>query len=362
MTSDEAKARVDQLVNVRDVEDMAQGLVPPEVLAYWLGGAGDEETLRDNETAFSRYRLRPRVCVPGDVDTSTTLLGQSVSMPVGIAPTASHGLACPEGEVGTARAARKCDVLYCVSSGATRSVEEIAGSAGNLLWYQCYPGSGQVGISAREAADRAEELGLSGLVLTVDAPASGHRDREFRAQRANPSFPQYGSAWRSAQPGADLGTVSHRTKYTWPEIERIARRATVPVIVKGILAAEDARLAVEAGASAVWVSNHGGRQLDRVPATLDVLAEVADSVDPGTEVYLDGGVRRGTDVAMALALGARAVFVGRPAVAGLAAAGAYGVRAVLEQFRRELINTMTLLGTPTPQQITRQHICRPPLT
>lgn len=337
---------LDHIVNIDDVEALALARLDPVVAAYLLGGAGDEETLRDNRAAYSRYRLRPRISEGGGVSLATTLLGRDVSMPVGIAPSAAHGYFCDDGEVATATAAATAGALYCASSASSRPVEEIAAAA-DTWWYQCYPLSGAAGLG------RAAELGYHALVLTVDVPVAGHRDREFRSERAHPEHPMYEGSWRYAKPGFDLTAHSHRTRVTWPDIRRIIAESDVPIVLKGVMTAEDAVKARDAGAAAVWISNHGARQLDRAIATLDALPEVVDAVGGDLEVYVDGGVRRGVDIAVALALGARAVFVGRAPVLGLAAGGVRGATVVLEQLRKELENTLYLLGVDSPAALDR---------
>jgi isopentenyl diphosphate isomerase/L-lactate dehydrogenase-like FMN-dependent dehydrogenase len=345
---------LDEIVSLNDVEALAEQRLSAPVLAYYRGGAGDEHTLRENLTAFDRYRLLPRISEGGLVSTATTLLGTEVSMPVGIAPSAAHAVACAEGEVATAGAGRRASAMYCASSSSSRPVEEIAAAAGSAWWYQCYPASGAAGLG------RAAELGYKALVLTADVPVAGHRDREFRGQRAHPGHPLYRGTWVYTHPGADLAANMTRTRVTWPDIRRIIAAADVPVIIKGILTADDAARAAEAGAAAVWVSNHGARQLDRAPATISVLADVVDAVGGAAEVYVDGGFRRGTDVAIALALGARAVFVGRPVVMGLAAGGEHGATVVLEQLRKELVNTMYMLGVNSPRELGRRCVADGP--
>ncbi|MFT4229667.1 MAG: alpha-hydroxy acid oxidase [Microbacterium sp.] len=340
---------LDRIINLDDVEALALTRLDPVVAAYLLGGAGDEETLRDNRAAYSRYRLRPRIGEGGGVCMTTTLLGREVSMPVGIAPSAAHGYFCDDGEAATATAAAAAGALYCASSASSRPVEEIARAA-DTWWYQCYPLSGAAGLG------RAAELGYHALVLTVDVPVAGHRDREFRSERAHPRHPMYDGAWGYARPGFDLSSHSHRTRVTWPDIRRLIAESDVPIVLKGVVTAEDAVMAGDAGAAAVWVSNHGGRQLDRAIATLDALPEVVDAVGGDLEVYVDGGVRRGVDVAVALALGARAVFVGRAPVLGLAAGGVRGATVVLEQLRKELENALSLLGVNDPAALDRSAV------
>lgn len=343
---------IDEIVSLRDIEALGAKRLSAPVLAYYLGGAGDEHALRANSAAFDHYRLLPRIGDGGLVSTATTLLGTEVSMPIGIAPTAAHGLACPEGEVATARAGSEAQAMYCAASASSRPADEISAAAGPAWWYQCYPATGSAGIG------RASELGYRALVLTVDVPVAGHRDREFRAQRADPGNALYQSYWRYARPGADLCASMARTRVTWPDIRRIIAASDVPVVLKGIMTADDAAMAVSAGAAAVWVSNHGARQLDRAPAPVDVLPGIVDAVGDAAEVYVDGGFRRGVDAAIALCLGARAVFVGRPVVMGLAAAGERGAAVVLGQLRKELVNAMYMLGVNSVAGLGRRSVSR----
>lgn len=342
---------IDRIVNIDDIEKLALARLDPAVAAYLLGGAGDEVSLQGNRVAFDHYRLLPRISEGKPVSLTTTLLGREVSMPIGIAPSAAHGLFTERGELATAEAARSANALYCVSSASTCSLEDIAATAGPW-WYQCYPASGATGLG------RASELGYDALVLTVDVPVAGHRDREFRSERANPAHAMYASTWQYAKPDFDLGAHSARTRVTWADIDRIIAGADVPVVLKGILATSDAIRAREAGAAAVWVSNHGARQLDRAIAPLDALPGIVDAVGDTVEVYVDGGLRRGTDAAIALALGARAVFVGRAPLFGLSAAGSHGAAVVLSQLRRELDNAVALLGAQSTSSLDRSFLTR----
>ena len=315
---------VDGLVNLRELEARAEAILDPVAFAYYVSGAGDEDTLRDNEAAFGRRRLRPRVLVDVDVvDTSTTILGVPVALPVGVAPTAQHGLATPEGEAATHRGAAAAGTLFCLSTLASRPLEDVAAASDGPRWFQLYTHADR-GIT-EDLVARAVGAGYTAIVVTADLPVIGRRDRERRAATRGPTACTATSPLRRRSPAPIRR--SSRSAMTWTDLADLAGRVGLPVIVKGVLTAEDAELAVEHGAAAVWVSNHGGRQLDRVPASIDVLAEVVAAVDGRAEVYLDGGVRRGTDVLTALALGARAVFVGRPVIYGLALGGAEGVTA-----------------------------------
>ena len=333
-------------VNVWDYERLAEERLDANAGAYFAGGAGDEVTLRDNLAAFERRRLRPRVLVDVRVvTTATTVLGTDVALPVLIAPLALQGLAHPDGELATARAAAAAGTIMCLSSAATSSPAEVAAAAPDApCWFQVYVWTPRTLTEA--AIDQAVEHGYSALVLTVDVPYLGRRERDIRVDFKVPEhLTVQGDLFGG---GFDAGV-------SWRDLEWLAGYG-LPVVVKGILTGEDARLACEHGAAAVVVSNHGGRQLDGVPASLDVLEEVVAAVDGRAEVLLDGGVRRGTDVLKALALGARSVLIGRAMVWGLAAAGEEGVRDVLRLLRDEIELGLALLGCRSPEEVTRAHV------
>ncbi len=345
---------LDRAVSLRDLEPLAEAVLDPAAFAYIASGAGDEHTLRDNEAAFARRSLRPRVLVDVTaVDPATSVLGTRVPMPVGVAPTAQHGLAHPGAEAETARGAGQVGALFCLSTLSSLALEEVAAAVDGPAWFQLYTHTDPAVTD--DVIERAVSAGFGALVLTVDLPVVGQRDREVRGGYVWPTEP--GRFGTFARYGDGAGAGLHRSQDTWAGLARIRERsAPLPLVVKGVLTGEDAALAVEHGAAAVWVSNHGGRQLDRTPASLDVLEEVVDAVDGRAEVYLDSGVRRGTDVLAALALGARCVFVGRPVLYGLALEGASGVARVLGMLQRELVTAMTLLGTPTVADVTRAHL------
>jgi 4-hydroxymandelate oxidase len=333
-------------VNVWDYERLAEQKLDDNALAYFAGGAGDEVTLRDNLAAFERRKLRPRVLVDvSSVTTATTVLGTDVSMPVLIAPLAFQRLAHPDGEAATARAAAAAGTIMCLSSAATRSPREVADAceAQGARWFQVYVFTDRALTEGLIA--EAVECGFGALVLTVDVPYLGRRERDLRIDFQLPEeLEPYGERLK----GFDA-TLS------WRDLEWLAGYG-LPVVVKGILTAEDARLACEHGAAAVVVSNHGGRQLDGVAASLDALAEVVEAVAGRAEVLLDGGVRRGTDVLKAIALGARAVLIGRAMLWGLAVDGQRGVAHVLELLRAEIELGLALLGCGSPAEVTRAHV------
>jgi isopentenyl diphosphate isomerase/L-lactate dehydrogenase-like FMN-dependent dehydrogenase len=346
---------VGPLVNLSDLEGMAQGALDAVAFAYYSGGAADEVTLRDNVAAWERHRLRPRVLVDvSRIDTATTLLGSPVTMPVGIAPTALHGLCSPEAEVATAAAAARAGTLFTMSTLSSRPMEDVAGTAGPR-WFQLYAHR-DLEVTA-DLVTRAAATGFTALVVTVDLPVVGRREREVRAGYQWGTASTYGNFSAYARRGdlaADAGLESFQL--TWEHLAWLREVSDLPLVLKGILTGEDAALACEHGAEAVWVSNHGARQLDRTPATIDVLEECVAAVAGRAEVYVDGGVRRGTDVLTALALGARAVFAGRPWLYALAVGGEDGVVAALELVRAELGTAMALLGTPDVGAVTRAHV------
>ncbi len=347
-------------INLHDYERLAEERLQAGPLGYYAGGAGDERTLRDNAAAWGRRRLRPRVLVDvGEVSTTTSVLGIPVSMPVLVAPTALHRMAHPDGEQATARAAAAAGTLLTLSTLATATPAQVAAAApGGPRWFQLYVTRDR--SVSRALVDQAVEHGFQGIVVTVDAPLPGRRERDHRTGFRVPAdldMPAVTAALghSGGVTVEDFFSVVDPT-VTWADLERFASDCGLPVIVKGVQTAEDAALACEHGAAAVVVSNHGGRQLDGVAATADILPEVVDAVGARLEVYVDGGVRRGADVATALALGAGAVLIGRPVLWGLAVAGEDGVRHVLEIMRAELETTLALLGARSPDEVTRAHV------
>jgi isopentenyl diphosphate isomerase/L-lactate dehydrogenase-like FMN-dependent dehydrogenase len=296
-------------LNVAEYERLAEETLEPGICGYIAGGAGDEVTLRENVAAYDRWHLRPRVLVDvGAVTTATSVLGQEVSMPLLVAPTALQGLVHPDGEVAMARAGAATGTVVCLSSLAGIGCRELAQAVPECLhWFQLY-WSRDRGFT-RELVGALAETGFGALVLTVDFPLAGRRERDLRAgfhlpaELAMPNLPE-------ALVGIEdfhlaLSEIVDST-LTWHDLEWLRSATPLPLVIKGVLTAEDAELAVEHGASAVLVSNHGGRQLDGVAASLDALPEVVEAVGGRIEVLVDGGIRRGTDVVKALALGARA--------------------------------------------------------
>lgn len=337
------------LINLHDYEIAAQACIERTAWDYYQGGCDDEVTLRANRNAFERIRLRPRMLVDvSNIDLSTTVLGTAVSMPVLVAPTAYHRLAHDEGECETARGVGVAGTLMVVSTFSTRSLEDIAACASGPLWLQLYT----YGSLRRAEAliKRAEDAGYKAVAVTVDTPRLGRREKDIRNQFGLP--PHMGIANFTAEEQSQH-YIPEPLPLTWKDIDFLRSITSLPILIKGILTAEDALLAAERGIEGIIVSNHGGRQLDGALAGIEALPEVAEAVAGRCEVYIDGGIRRGTDILKALALGARAVLVGRPILWGLAVNGAQGVHNVLEILRSELELAMILSGRPTLASIDR---------
>ncbi len=327
----------------------ARRALNPDALAYVEGGAEDEYTLTENRRAFGRWHLRPRVLtgLPA-ADLSTSFLGLPVAMPILVAPFAGDTLLHPDGYRGVLEAAASLGTLAVVPEVTGETLEVLASAA---------PAAARVfQLSLRhphavlvDLLRRTADAGYGAICVTVDVPVVGVRRRELR----NPGARLEIANFRSRKTGFMDDTGEREQPWTWSRLAEVMAETDAPFAVKGVLTAEDARAAVDAGASAVYVSNHGGRQLDGAPATLDQVAEVVDEVGGDVEVAVDGGVRSGGDVVKALALGARAVLVGRPACYGLAAAGTAGVRRVLDILRHELVTSMTLLGRARVAELDR---------
>ena len=354
------------LINVADFERVAAEKLDAGVLGYFAGGAGDELTLRDNVEAWSRWRLRPRVLVDvSEVTTAAEVLGGPVSMPVLVAPVAYQRLVDPEGEVGMARAAAEAGTVMCLSTLATTLPSELAAAVpSGRRWFQLYCFKDEA--VTRALMDEAIGAGFEAIVVTVDAPRGGNRERDRRTGFRIPEG--LGVPSVAAAMGVERAVTIEETfalmnpALGWSDLEDLASESSLPMLVKGLLTAEDAELAVEHGAAGVVVSNHGGRQLDRALASGDALPEVVDAVDGRATVLVDGGIRRGVDIAVALALGADAVLVGRPALWGLAAAGSEGAGRVLGLLRDELELALALCGCASPAELTRSHVRRAPAT
>jgi (S)-2-hydroxy-acid oxidase len=326
-----------EFVNVDDYEPAARERLPKDVYDYYAGGAADEWTLAENRRAFDRWILRPRFLrATGDPDTSTELFGARVSAPILVAPWAYQRLAHPDGELATVRAAAREDTIAVVSTTALDHLEDVAAATDRPKWWQLYVFTDR-GYTT-EMLDRVARAGYGAICWTVDFPTSGSRDRDAR----NGFIMPMGLA----------GDYEYDPMISWDDVPYIREHVPgVPLLVKGILTAEDAELAVQAGVDGIVVSNHGGRQLDYSAAGIAALPEVVDAVAGRIPVLMDGGVRRGTSVLKALALGASAVLVGRPMVWGLAVAGEDGVAGVLRILREEFENAMALVGCRTVGEI-----------
>jgi 4-hydroxymandelate oxidase len=330
-----------------EYEREALARMSPEALGYIEGGAGDEVTLADNVAAWRRWALRPRMLIGASgCDPGVTVLGVGRPHPVIVAPTAFQRLVHPDGEVAIARAAAATGTVMCVSTFASAGAATVAEAVPEVArWFQLYALTDRG--ATRALIDDAARRGYEALVVTVDRPVLGIRERERRVSVRDPlvDIPREDPTQTPEVPTAALyGEINPDLR--WSDIERFVADSELPVLVKGILTAEDAELAVAHGAAGVVVSNHGGRQLDTVLSGADALAPIADAVGGRIDVLVDGGIRRGTDVAKALALGARAVLVGRPVTWGLAVAGADGARHVLETLLGEFINALALVGCP----------------
>jgi isopentenyl diphosphate isomerase/L-lactate dehydrogenase-like FMN-dependent dehydrogenase len=349
-------------INLFDYEPLARERIDPVAWDYYQSGANDEVTLRENRVALERIRLRPRVLVGvGACDTRLTLLGESLRTPILVAPMAYQRLAHDDGEAAMARGAGVAGAAMCVSTMSTVSLEDVAQAASAPLWFQLYVYRDR---SVTESlVRRAERAGYRALVVTVDMPAVGRREADLRNGFGLPphlSLANFAGALAEegrVAPGASALSIyaSHQLdpNLTWESIEWLRSITSLPVLLKGVLTAEDGALAVAHGVAGVIVSNHGGRQLDGVAPTIEALPEVAQAVAGRCVILMDGGVRRGTDVLKALALGAQAVLVGRPLLWALAVDGAAGVERALTLLHAELELAMALAGRPTLASIDR---------
>jgi 4-hydroxymandelate oxidase len=361
-----------QFTNLLQLDTLAKELLDPSTFDYIAGGSDDEVSLRRNREDFERWVLRPRVLVDvSNVDTSTTVLGTQVSMPVLLAPAAGHKLCCDDGELATARAAAAAGTIMVLSTVSTTSMEDVAAASEGPKWFQLYVYKDRE--VTRNLVQRAEATGYKALCLTVDVPVIGNRERDLRNSftfpkelvLANFVGVQSGGVQLENLPvgvfGSGLGAyiaAKWDPALTWKDMEWFASITKLPVVLKGILTGEDAAKGVEHGAAAIIVSNHGGRQLDGVQSGIGALPEVVEAVDGKVEVLVDGGIRRGTDVLKALALGARAVLIGRPYMYGLAIGGQKGARRVLDLLRAELVTSMMLAGRAGVGEIDRGLIMR----
>jgi 4-hydroxymandelate oxidase len=351
-------------INVADAEREGLERLERGPRDYFAGGAGDEVTLRENVAAWGHWRLRPRVLKDvRAVSTAGEVLGKPVTMPVLVAPVAYQRMAHPDGERGMAAGAAAAGTVMCLSTlSTTRPAEVAAAAPEGRHWFQLYVFK-DAGVT-RALMDEAIGAGFEAILVTADAPPGGNRERDRRNRFTLPE--ELGTPSLTAATGGEQALTIEQTfglmnhALTWDDVAGLASECSIPVFVKGLLTAEDAELALEHGAAGVVVSNHGGRQLDRCLATADALPEIADAVAGRAALLVDGGIRRGVDVATALALGADAVLVGRPALWGLAAAGGEGVAAVLGLLRQELELTLGLCGCTSPGDLGRDHVRRAP--
>jgi L-lactate dehydrogenase (cytochrome) len=376
-----SRPRVRPFVNVADARVRARRVLPRVVFEYVDGGAEDERTMRENEDAFAEISFVPRMATgTTDPSTSVSLFGEQLSIPVLLAPCGLIRLIHPDGGIGVAGAAASQGTISVLSTVAGSPLEEVAASTSGPMWFQLYasdrPGAGQL-------VDRAAAAGYKALVVTVDTPVLGRRERDVRngvqpplrisaagAVRLGPQIlMKPGWAWRISRSGLRLdsfgggpsvvSTTSIASPLRWSDLEWIRERWSAPLLVKGLLTAPDVERAVSCGADGVIVSNHGGRQLEGAPATLRALPEVVEAVGDRTVVLVDGGVRRGSDVVKAIALGARAVLIGRPYLYGLAAGGESGVEQILRVFRDEMTRTLSLMGCGGVDELDRTWIGKP---
>jgi len=381
------KVRFPRVVNIADLRRMAKRRLPAVVFAYIDGGAEDETTLRDNCRAFSSVRFRPRQCVAvPSCDLRTTVLGTTFDLPFLLAPLGFSRMFYPRGEVHAARSAHAAGTGYILSTFSGTPLEEVRAGSDGPLWYQLYVPGGRAVAEASMA--RAKAAGYAVLVVTIDTPVSGMRERDFRhgvrpllqgdlwgslpylwqfvtrpgwvmgylGDGAPRVFPNVELPGVGPMPCGDVGILLEKTTVTWDDFAWMRDAWKGPIVVKGVHTGDDARRAIDVGASAVVISNHGGRQLDGVPGSLRALPEVLAAVNGRIEVLVDGGVRRGSDVVKALCLGARAVLIGRSYGWALGAAGGPGVDRAIDILRTDVIRTMRLLGCASVSSLDRSYL------
>ena len=342
----------ESLLNIDDYHRAARARLPKDVLDYYEGGALDEITLRENTAGWERLKLYYHVLAGvGTRDLSTKILGQSISLPIGIAPMAFQKLACAAGEIATANAAKSVGTLFILSSFSNTAMESVLPQAASPRWFQLYVYKDRA--ITEELVHRAEAAGAEAIVVTADAPGLGTRERDMRNSFRLPddlaleNLVPLGKGNFPKVTGSALAAYvreNFKSDLKFEDLDWLCGCTRLPIIVKGVCRGDDARRAAEHGAKAVVVSNHGGRQLDTAPATCEALSAVAAAVGDLCEIYVDGGIRRGSDVLKAIALGARAVLLGRPILWGLCVGGAQGATDVLEILRRELDEAMLLCG------------------
>lgn len=350
-------------LNLDEYAQQAAQILPRMVFDYFEGGADDELTVRENRHAWQRILLRPRVLVDvRERDLSTTVLGEKIAFPIMTSPCGFNALAHPDGELAVARATALKKTIQIVSTAGTCSLEEVAKAAPHgQRWFQlyCYRDRG----ITRSLVERAAAAGYRAICMTVDTPLVGHRERDIRNQFGLPPGLRWknleGHGFDKMDAGGDGSALARYIEniwdagLTWEAVDWLRGISPLPIVVKGVLSIEDARQAVAHGVSGIFVSNHGGRQLDTVVSSATALREISDTVGGSAEIYVDGGIRRGSDVLKALALGARAVMIGRPYLWGLAVGGQSGVERVLDLIKSELDLCMALAGAPTIADISR---------
>ena len=351
---------LEELVNVFEFEPICKNRVPRHSYDFVAGGVDNEWSLRHNREAFDKIILRPRMLVDAsNMDLSLTLFGDKLDFPVLVAPTAGHGLLTTDGELATARAAAKVKTVMVLSTNSSQPLEKVAAASEFPKWFQLYPGPDIEGTWER--VEQAVGSGFKTIVLTVDAGYNSHRERLLRG-RVRAQVPEglptptrrrrrEGEEEPKPNPYGLTTTLMHQL--SWPFFDELKTRSKVPVLIKGILTAEDAELAVKHGADGLVVSNHGGRYLEYAPATIEVLPEIVAAANGKMPVLVDSGFRRGTDILKALAMGAKAVLVGRPPLWGLGAFGEAGATRVLELLRTELALAMGLCGKPNLDSLDR---------
>ena len=346
-----------EIINTLELEGEAQKILPTGGFGYIASGSGAEWTKRENMAAFERVQIEPQFLSGVDkIDLTTTILGSHMSMPILIAPAGSHGLAHVSKEVGTAKAAAAAGVLMITSTQANSSMEEIAQANPGPKWFQLYFPADR-GF-ARELIMRAKAAGYTAIVPTVDNQINYPREENLRNDFRVPTSLGKGNAPKSiTDPAAAIAALrDHKIDLTWADMEWIKQETGLAVVVKGVMSPKTAAQAVRAGMDAVYVSNHGGRALDGVPATISILPRIADAVQGRVPIILDSGIRRGTDVFKALALGANAVAMGRPVLYGLALGGWMGAQSVLEYMRDNVTRVMQLAGTPNLKAIKKEFL------
>jgi isopentenyl diphosphate isomerase/L-lactate dehydrogenase-like FMN-dependent dehydrogenase len=341
----------ERFMTLPEIRRVAKRMVPPGPWGFGAGGAETETTLRRNRRALRRLAIRQRVLVDvRNIDLSTTFLGLELPTPVAIAPMGGLVLFHPQGDCEMVRGAGPSGSLAVVSGAAGWSVEDIAKAASGPLLFQLYHFGPRSWV--QELLARVEATGsYHAVCLTVDVQVYGRRERDLR-QRFDPR------AARSIAPNPSPSDMSYNAGLTWDDVAWLRGLLSLPLGLKGILTAEDARLAVEAGVQIIWVSNHGGRQLDQTQATIDALPEIVEAIDGRAEIVIDGGFARGTDVIKAVALGAKVVAIGRTALWGLATEGAAGVNRTLELLRQEMATALALCGQPSIRELTPAVVCR----